>query len=240
VPLPELLEYLQMTDIYLFTSNDPNQAVSGTFSYGMSCGCPIVSTPIPHAKEVLLDGGGIIIDFGNSDQLSAAVCKLLKDENQRKEIRIKGLQRIAATAWENSAIQHALLFEKISHDSIELIYNLPKLNLDHIKKMTTPKGIIQFSIVNQPDIDTGYTLDDNARAMIAICQHYELTSDESDIALIETYLNFIEFLDILTLNFKPLNFKPVMNVNVKKKKRLCCCAVNFKFQSMSFHCYKNN
>ena len=193
VPLPELLEYLQMTDIYLFTSNDPNQAVSGTFSYGMSCGCPIVSTPIPHAKEVLLDGGGIIIDFGNSDQLSAAVCKLLKDENQRKEIRIKGLQRIAATAWENSAIQHALLFEKISHDSIELIYNLPKLNLDHIKKMTTPKGIIQFSIVNQPDIDTGYTLDDNARAMIAICQHYELTSDETNLAMIETYLDFIEF-----------------------------------------------
>jgi glycosyltransferase involved in cell wall biosynthesis len=149
VPLPELLEYLQMTDIYLFTSNDPNQAVSGTFSYGMSCGCPIVSTPIPHAKEVLLDGGGIIIDFGNSDQLSNAVCKLLKDESKRKEIRIKGLQRIAATAWENSAIQHALLFEKISDESIDLIYNLPKFNLDHIKKMTTPKGIIQFSIVNQ-------------------------------------------------------------------------------------------
>jgi hypothetical protein len=182
-----------MSDIYLFTSSDPNQAVSGTFSYGMSCGCPIVSTPIPHAKEVLLDGGGIIIDFGNSDQLSEAVCKLLKDENKRKEIRIKGLQRIAATAWENSAIQHALLFEKISHESIDLIYNLPKLNLDHVIKMTTPKGIIQFSIVNQPDINTGYTLDDNARAMIAICQHFELTNDASDLALIEIYLEFIEF-----------------------------------------------
>ena len=38
--LPELLEYLQLTDIYLFTTNDPNQAVSGTFAYAMSCGCP--------------------------------------------------------------------------------------------------------------------------------------------------------------------------------------------------------
>lgn len=31
VQLSTLLEYLQMTDIYLFTSKDPNQAVSGTF-----------------------------------------------------------------------------------------------------------------------------------------------------------------------------------------------------------------
>ncbi len=38
VPLNELLEFLQLTDIYLFTSKDPNQAVSGTFSYALSCG----------------------------------------------------------------------------------------------------------------------------------------------------------------------------------------------------------
>ena len=53
--LPELLEYLQLTDIYLFTTNDPNQAVSGTFAYAMSCSCPIISTPIPHAKEILTE-----------------------------------------------------------------------------------------------------------------------------------------------------------------------------------------
>ena len=38
--LPELLEYLQLTDIYLFTTDDPNQAVSGTFAYAMSCALP--------------------------------------------------------------------------------------------------------------------------------------------------------------------------------------------------------
>ncbi|MBN2804830.1 MAG: glycosyltransferase, partial [Deltaproteobacteria bacterium] len=56
--LPVLLEYLQLTDIYLFTSNDPNQAVSGTFVYAMSCACPIISTPIPHAREVLTQDTG--------------------------------------------------------------------------------------------------------------------------------------------------------------------------------------
>src|SRR5690606_23612027 len=47
----QLLEYLNLSDVYLFTTNDPNQAVSGTFSYAYGCGCPIVSTPIPQALE---------------------------------------------------------------------------------------------------------------------------------------------------------------------------------------------
>jgi hypothetical protein len=41
--------------------------------------------------------------------------------------------------------------------------------------------MIQFSVINQPDIDSGFTLDDNARAMVALCQHYELTKDENDL-----------------------------------------------------------
>ncbi|MCK5442488.1 MAG: glycosyltransferase, partial [Maribacter sp.] len=45
--LKQLLEYLTLSDIYLFTSKDPNQAVSGTLAYAMSCGCAVISNPIP-------------------------------------------------------------------------------------------------------------------------------------------------------------------------------------------------
>ena len=59
--------------------------------------------------------------------------------------------------------------------------------------MTTEIGIIQFSIINQPDVSTGYTLDDNARALVAVCMHYEWSRDETDLAALRTYLNFIKF-----------------------------------------------
>ena len=160
VPLPELLEYLQLTDIYLFTSKDPNQAVSGTFSYAISCGCPVISTPIPHAREVLSTDAGIIIDFESNEQLSDAVNKLLNDEQLRTVISLNGLHKMAETAWENAAIAHARLFEEISRDQIALHYDIPEINLDHIKKMTTDFGMIQFAKINHPDIETGYTLDD--------------------------------------------------------------------------------
>ncbi len=193
VPLPELLEYLQLTDIYLFTSKDRNQAVSGTFSYAISSGCPVISTPIPHAREVLGNDAGIIVDFENPDQLANAVLSLLKDEHLRKNISSNGLHRMASTAWENSAISHAMLFEKIDSGQVCLYYNSPKINLNHIKKMTTKFGMIQFATISQPDISSGYTLDDNARAMVAMCQHFELTNDVTDLVEIDKYLQFIKY-----------------------------------------------
>ncbi len=192
LPLSDLLEYLQLTDIYLFTSRDPNQAVSGTFSYAISCGCPVISTPIPHALEVLKNGAGIIVDFGNKEHLSKAVNKLLKNELLRKNISSNGLHRMASTAWENAAIAHAMLFKEAGKEKLTLHYTLPVINLDHIKKLTTEFGMIQFSKLNQPDISSGYTLDDNARAMIAMCQHYELSNNEEDVEYINRYYLFIK------------------------------------------------
>ncbi len=193
LPLPDLLEYLQLTDIYVFTSKDPNQAVSGTFSYAMSCGCPIVSTPIPHAIEVLKKGSGVIFDFGNSEKLSVEINKLLKSKVLRKKISLTAIHTMAPTAWENAAIAHALLFQDISNQKIDLIYKIPAINLDHIKKMSTSSGIIQFAVINKPDLDSGYTLDDNARAMVAMCMHYKKTLDLNDLQYIKIYLEFIAF-----------------------------------------------
>lgn len=201
LPLDELLDYLQLTNVYLFTSKDRNQAVSGTFSYAISCGCPIVSTPIPHAIEVLKEDTGIIIDFEAPEQLATAVNSLLKNENVQEKLRSKSLEKMAPTAWENSSILHALLFQQHSKNKIKLNYTLPIINLSHIKNMTTDFGMIQFSKINKPDINSGYTLDDNARAMIVVCRNYELSRDESDLELISTYLNAIKFCQQADGNF---------------------------------------
>lgn len=239
LPLQDLLEYLQMTDIYLFTSKDRHQAVSGTFSYAMSCGCPIISTPIPHAKEVLRQNTGILVDFQSPQQLADAVNRLMGDELLRSAFSTSTLQRIAPTSWENSAIAHASLFQKIAgplpsengskykttrpfsqsafpNQKISLEYRMPVLNLAHVLEMTTEVGMIQFSKINQPDLDSGYTLDDNARALIALLMHYEWSGDRADLRLIRTYLNFIEFCqqptgDFLNYVDSERNFTPQNN-----------------------------
>jgi glycosyltransferase involved in cell wall biosynthesis len=193
LPTPVLLEYLQLTDIYLFTSKDPNQAVSGTFVYAASCACPIISTPIPHAKEIITDDTGIIFEFGNSTQLADSVISLLCDEDRMTHLKVNTLQNIVTTAWENSAISHVKLFERMSDGEIATQFDLPAINLEHLKNMTTNTGIIQFSKINQPDISTGYTLDDNARALVAMCMYFQQTGSMEAIGYIQTYFNFIQF-----------------------------------------------
>lgn len=193
LPLPTLLDYLQLTDVYLFTSKDRHQAVSGTFSYAVSCGCPIVSTPIPHACEVLDNKAGIIIDFEDSIQLSQALNLLLKNNELREEMTMNGLHSISTTAWENTAIAHAKLFDEVIGNSISLKYSLPPINLNHINKLTTESGMIQFSKINVPDLSSGFTLDDNARALIAMCMQFENSNNENDLEKIFIYFHFIKY-----------------------------------------------
>jgi uncharacterized protein YyaL (SSP411 family) len=158
----------------------------------MSCGWPIISTPIAQAREMLDVHTGIIIEFQHSQQLATGAISMLNNDALRENMCTNTLHKIAPTAWENSAIAHALLFEKILNNEFSLQYSDPTINLKHIKQLTTDFGMVQFSKINQPDIGSGYTLDDNARALIAVCMHYEVTRAKADLDLMYIYLNFIK------------------------------------------------
>lgn len=188
----ELLDYLKATDVYLFTSKDPNQAVSGTFSYAMSCACPMVASKIPHTLEVLTSDCGILVDIGNVDQFAEETIKLLADDTLREEMGINAFTKMRASSWENVAITHMNTYKTLMEDAAEIKFSYPSIQLKHIKKLTTDLGIIQFSKISIPDLSSGYTLDDNARALIAFCMHYKLTRDKEDLPYILIYLDFIE------------------------------------------------
>ena len=209
VALDELLEYLQLTDIYVFSSKDPNQAVSGTFSYALSCGCPIVSTPIPHAVEVLAGDTGFTFDFGNSEQLAERINTLFADPALMEKMVLNGLHKIVHTAWENSAVSHAKVLQKAAGaGDIKLEYRNPKIKLDHIKNMTTDFGMVQFARLNVPDLGSGYTVDDNARAMITMCMHYKKYREADSLKYIKIYLDYIGYCqqeDGTFLNYTDVN-----------------------------------
>lgn len=188
--LDELLDYLSVTDIYLFTSKDPDQAVSGTFAYAMSSACPIIATPIPHAKELLTEDSGILVDFEQPQQIARAVIRLLQDKNLRNRISRQAFQKTRFTIWENVANKTMEIFRPfIEHSNFR--YRIPPINLQHIEHMTTERGIIQFSDFDVADIESGYTLDDNARALIALSWHYESFKEASSLKLIEIYLDYV-------------------------------------------------
>jgi glycosyltransferase involved in cell wall biosynthesis len=169
--LDELLEHLQFTDVYLFTSQDPEQAVSGTFAYALGCGCPVISTRIPHAAELLDEGTGILIDFNSPSQLAQAAAELLLDPDRMERMARNALHRMRPTAWDNVAIAHARTFGRRTGSTDLLRFRWPEVSLQQLHRMTTDVGIVQFCDISEPDLTSGHTLDDNARALIAVCNH---------------------------------------------------------------------
>jgi len=61
--IDKLLKFLESTDVYLSPSLNPEQTVSGTLSYALGSGRPVISTAFAQAKQDITDEVGILVDF---------------------------------------------------------------------------------------------------------------------------------------------------------------------------------
>lgn len=118
LPTAELMEYLMLTDIYLFTSKDPDQAVSGTFLYAMSAGCAIISNSFVLAKEMLDKETGVIIESGNVAEMTKNAIYLLQHDAVRKEMGNQAFLKTRNTVWRTVARKHVRLFSNILKEDI--------------------------------------------------------------------------------------------------------------------------
>ena len=69
---------------------------------------------------------------------------------------------------------------------------LPKINTSHLERMTDSFAMVQHSVFSKPDKTTGYTLDDNARALIAALKLNQLHPSKKLKLLALKYFNFIQ------------------------------------------------
>ncbi|MBN1912961.1 MAG: glycosyltransferase, partial [Candidatus Omnitrophica bacterium] len=206
VSLDELLQFLKAADIYISTSLDPNQAVSGTLSYALGCGRPVISTPFAQAKELITEEAGLLVNFRDPDSYTQAITKLLKDHVLREQLGKNAYFRTRNMTWDNVALEYSKLFSKYSAEiaGVSEHKKIPRVNLNHMFRLTDDFGIIQFAKLSLPDISSGYTLDDNARALIVACLCYEHSGKTLKVPYpdkykqdllkrIEVYLRFIEY-----------------------------------------------
>jgi uncharacterized protein YyaL (SSP411 family) len=68
--------------------------------------------------------------------------------------------------------------------------------LTHFKRLTSKDGIIQHADLEVPDPSFGYSIDDNARALIVCLWHYQQYQDASILRLAEVYFNYLKKVEI--------------------------------------------
>lgn len=65
-------------------------------------------------------------------------------------------------------------------------------NLQYFRTLTTKIGMLQHGNLNKPDPAHGYSIDDNARAMVVALQIFELYNDSTILPLIDVYIGYLE------------------------------------------------
>jgi glycosyltransferase involved in cell wall biosynthesis len=111
VDLPTLLDFISMADIYVTPYLSEAQMTSGTLAYSFGLGKAVVSTPYWHAKELLADGRGVLVPFGDSRALGKEIADLLTDDVRREAMRRRAYACGRSMTWAQTARRYLGAFE---------------------------------------------------------------------------------------------------------------------------------
>jgi glycosyltransferase involved in cell wall biosynthesis len=179
VALEELKEFIGAADLYITPYLNEAQITSGTLAYTFGAGKAVVSTPYWHAAELLAEGRGVLVPFGDAAAIAREVTALLRDDTRRHAMRKQAYKLGRDMVWSHVARRYVTSFEKARVEGAVLSRksfatktladaprHLPELKLDHLARMTDSTGIFQHAMLSVPNFSEGYCTDDNARAFI--------------------------------------------------------------------------
>jgi glycosyltransferase involved in cell wall biosynthesis len=106
----ELISYLQATDIYVIPYPNREQVSSGTLSYALSTGKPIVTTPFLHAEEPISSGAALQCEFKDPTSIAERVNRLLGDDQIRQRYARMAYEYSRPMIWPNVAMRYVNTF----------------------------------------------------------------------------------------------------------------------------------
>jgi hypothetical protein len=174
-----LLDFISMCDVYVTPYLNEAQMTSGTLAYSFGLGKAVVSTPYWHATELLSDGSGILVPFGDAAALTAEISGLLTNDVRRHAMRERAYAESRSMTWPQTAERYLSVFAT-AHAQAELGQSariepvvsvstpiaIPDLRIGHFLSLCDSTGMLQHAVHAIPDRSHGYCIDDNARALL--------------------------------------------------------------------------
>ena len=164
----DLLDQIELCDIYLAPYPNLQQITSGTLAYAVALGRAVVSTPFVHARELLRGDVGIILPGCDSDAIAEAALLLLAVPEERRALQQRAYARGRQTAWSVVADRFAALISEVTTPASALPITRRSPALAGLWAMCDDVGILQHSVDIVPDRNHGYCIDDNARALMFV------------------------------------------------------------------------
>ncbi len=182
VDQPTLLDFISMCDVYVTPYLNAGQMTSGTLAYSFGLGKPVVSTPYWHAQELLADGKGILVPFGDSAATGREIADLLTKPARQTAMRARAYRESRSMIWARIAERYVAMFAAAlgRHEPkprtwfgqvvpVRGRHAVPEMRTDHLLAMCDDTGLLQHAVHSVPDRAHGYCVDDNARALLLAC-----------------------------------------------------------------------
>ena len=204
VEMDELLAFLSAADIYLTPYLNREQIASGTLAYAVAMGKAVISTPYWYAEELLADGRGVLVEFGDTNGLANAIGRLIGDDALRLQLREEAYAFGRQMTWNEVGRRYVVEFGKVLEEQRELTVTqaareilfspsgLPHVKLDHLLALTDENGLVQHTHGSVPSLRHGYSADDVGRALVVLARTQELQGDGEHTELVSSYLDFLE------------------------------------------------
>ena len=177
-----LLEFISMCDVYVTPYLNEAQMTSGTLAYSFGLGKPVVSTPYWHARELLADGRGVLVPFGDAAAIAGKIAEVLTDDSRRQAMRERAYAASRSMTWERTAERYMAAFASARQGHwLKVIARsdktapepqspaAPDMQIGHWLSMCDDTGLFQHAVHSVPDRSHGYCVDDNARALLLAC-----------------------------------------------------------------------
>lgn len=119
----EIIQYLQLSDIYMTPYMGKDQAVSGTMAYAVGYGRVIVSTPFMYAREMLSEGRGMLAEFNDPDSLADCVIHVLGNPMEKSRMEREVIKVGRTMYWDKIAQRYINVFINVikSTPQIEVV-----------------------------------------------------------------------------------------------------------------------
>jgi len=199
----ELHNFLCAADIYVTPYLSREQLTSGTLSFAVGTGKAVVSTPYWAAEELLADGRGKLVPFGDSKKIAEAIDEILQNDSLFYSLRRRAYDYGRSRTWPKIGQIYWKLFSakqipvrvatRITPSADKAISSIevPEPSLDHLIKLTDDTGLYQHAKFIIPNREHGYTTDDNARAVIVMGKYSGQYSGSEAMRLFDIYLSFV-------------------------------------------------
>ncbi|NIA07656.1 MAG: glycosyltransferase [Actinobacteria bacterium] len=202
VKVPELYQWLCAADFYVTPYLYAQQLTSGTLAFALGSGKAIISTPYWYAEELLADGRGRLVPFGDSQAVAENILELLRDPREYQVMRKRAYAFGRKMTWPRVGARYWKLFNEPKRpvktviptaalEQASSVLDLPPLKLDHLIRLTDEVGLIQHARFIVPDRVHGYCTDDNARALEVVAKYCRNKRDKEVERLLNIYLGFV-------------------------------------------------